>query len=109
MSIETFKAILGETTLSDEQLEILLERAKRMALNHYYWKIDDEPTIDEKENFINRYEFEIYDYAKAVVESASREGLIEFSELGVTRRWESSGDKSVEDALDKIPVNTYVW
>jgi len=108
MNIATFRTILGETTLTDEQLEVLLERAKRMAINHYFWKEDDEPTEDEKEKFINRYEYEIYDYAKTVVDSSKRDGMIEFSELGVTRRWESGGDKSVDNALNLIPVKTYI-
>ena len=47
--MRAFGQAINNDDLSDEQLEILLERAKRMALNHYYWKIDDEPTIDEKE------------------------------------------------------------
>ena len=109
MSIETFKTILGETTLTDEQLEVILERAKRKALNHYFWKSDDNPTDEEKENFIDRYEFEIYDLAKTVLDVASRNGLKQFSELGVTRVWQSGGDKAVEDSLSQIPVKTYVW
>lgn len=109
MSIETFKTILGETTLTDAQLEVLLERARRKALNHYFWKSDDNPTDEEKENFINRYEFEIYDLAKTVLDVANRNGLKQFSELGVTRVWETGGDKAIETALNQIPVKTYVW
>lgn len=109
MNIETFKTILGETSFTDEQLEVLLERAKRKALNHFFWKSDDEPLEEEKENFINRYEYEIYDLAKTVIDVAKRDGLKEFSELGVTRIWASGGDKEIEDALSQIPVKTYVW
>ena len=109
MSVETFKVILGETSLTDEQLEIMLERAKRKAINHYFWREDDIPTDEDKENFIDRYEYEIYDLAKTVIEVASRNGLKQFSELGVTRIWESGGDKAVDDALSSIPVQTYVW
>jgi hypothetical protein len=109
MSVETFKVILGETSLTDEQLEIMLERAKRKAINHYFWREDDNPTDEEIENFIDRYEYEIYDLAKTVISVASRNGLKQFSELGVTRVWESGGDKEVEDALSAIPVQTYVW
>jgi len=109
MSVETFKVILGETSLTDEQLEIMLERAKRKAINHYFWREDDNPTDEEIENFIDRYEYEIYDLAKTVITVASRNGLKQFSELGVTRVWESGGDKEVEDALSAIPVQTYVW
>ncbi len=109
MNVETFKTIIGDTTLTDEQLVVLLERAKRKAINHYWWKEDDTPTDDEIENFIDRYEFEIYDVAKTIIDSASRDGLKRFSELGVTREWESGGDKAIEDALSQIPVQTYVW
>jgi len=109
MSVETFKVILGETSLTDEQLEIMLERAKRKAINHYFWREDDNPTDEEIENFIDRYEYEIYDLAKTIISVASRNGLKQFSELGVTRVWESGGDKEVEDALSAIPVQTYVW
>lgn len=109
MNVETFKTILGETSFTDEQLEVLLERAVRKALNHFFWKSDDNPTDDEKENFINRYEYEIYDLAKTVIDVSKREGLKEFSELGVTRVWQSSGNKEVEDCLSQIPVKTYVW
>ena len=109
MSVETFKVILGETSLTDEQLEIMLERAKRKAINHYFWREDDNPTDEEIENFIDRYEYEIYDLAKTVISVASRNGLKQFSELGVTRVWESGGDKAIEIALSSIPTKTYVW
>ena len=109
MSVETFKTILGETSFTDEQLEVLLERAKRKAINHHYWRTDDNPTDEEKENFINRYEYEIYDLAKAVIDVAKREGLKQFSELGVTRVWAIDGNKTVEDALSQIPTKVYMW
>lgn len=109
MNIETFKTILGTTSMTDKQLEVLLERATHKAVNHYFWKSDDNPTDEEKENFINRYEYEIYDLAKTIIDSASRNGLKQFSELGVTRVWESGRDKAIETALSCIPVKTYVW
>ena len=109
LNLETFKSILGETSMTDEQLLILLERAERKAVNHYWWKTDDTPTDEEKENFINRYEYEIYDLAKTVTDVASRDGLKQFSELGVTRVWETGGDKAIESALSQLPVKTYVW
>lgn len=109
MNIETFKSILKDTSLTDDQLLILLERAKRKAINHYWWKVDDNPTDDEIENFIDRYEFEIYDVAKTIYDTSSRDGLKKFSELGVTREWDSGGDKAIEDALSQIPTKTYVW
>ena len=103
MSIETFKLLIGETSYTDEQLMVLLERAKRMAINHYWWKEDDIPTNEEVENFIERYEFEIYDLAKTVIESAQRGGLKQFSELGVTRVWQTTGSKDIEDSLKPRP------
>lgn len=109
LNIETFKTILGETSYTDEQLKVLLERAKRKAVNHFWWKEDDNPTDEQIENFTDRYEFEIYDLAKTVIDVAIRDGLKEFSELGVRRVWESGGNKAVEDALSAIPVQTYVW
>ena len=109
LNIETFKSVLGETSASDKQLETLLERAKRKAINHYWWKTDDTPTDEEIENFINRYEYEIYDLAKTVLDVASRNGLKQFSELGVTRVWGVDGDTAIENALGELPVKTYVY
>lgn len=109
MDIETFKTILGDTTLTDEQLEVMLDRACKKAINHYFWGLGDEPTDEEKENFISRYEYEIYDVAKTIIDTSQRGGLKQFSELRVTRVWESGGDKEIETALSQIPVKTYVW
>lgn len=109
MSIETFKAIIGETSFTDAQLEVLLDRAISMALNHYFWGEGDVPTTEERENFINRYEYEIYDLAKTTLDVAKRDGLKEFSELGVKRVWQSGGDESIGSSLSQIPVKTYVW
>ena len=108
MSIETFRTILGKEDITDEELEVLLKRATRKAINHFYWKEDDIPTEEQEENFIDRYEYEIYDLAKTMYSVAKRDGLKMFSELGVTREWETGGDKSVERALSAIPVQTYV-
>lgn len=109
MDVETFKLYLGETSYSDEELEFLLERAKRKAINHYWWKEDDIPTDEEQDNFINRYEYEIYDLAKTVIDVGKRNGLKQFSELGVTRVWQSGGEKAIEDSLSQLPVKTYIW
>lgn len=109
MSVETFRKIIGNTSLTDEQLEIMLERAKKLAVNHYWWKEDDEPLDEDIDKFVNRYEYEIYDVAKAMYESSSREGMKQFTELGVTRIWENGGDKAIANALSAIPVQTYVW
>lgn len=109
MSIETFKKIYPNTSLTDEQIEVLLERAKKLAVNHFWWKEDDEPQSDDIEKFVNRYEYEIYDVAIAINSSASRDGMKQFTELGVTRVWENGGEKAIANALSAIPVQTYVW
>ena len=109
MNIETFKKVIADDSLTDDQLEIMLKRAEKLALNHYFWGEGDNPTESEIEDFCNRYEFEIYDIAKAVYEVDSREGLKQFTELGVTRVWESGGDETVNSAISAIPVKTYVW
>lgn len=108
MSIDILKTIIGESDLTDEQLAVLLDRAKKKAVNHYFWQVDDNPTEEEKEAFYDRYEYEIYDVAKAMVESDSRDGLKRYVELGVTREWETGGEKAIEGALSAIIPKTYV-
>lgn len=108
MNIETFKTILGDSELTDEQLTVLLERAKKKAVNHYFWGADDDPTEDELEKFYDRYEFEIYDVAKTIMDSADRDGLKRYVELGITREWETGGEKAIENALSAIIPKTYV-
>ena len=108
MTIDKLKIILGETELTDEQLSVLLERAQKKAVNHYFWGVDDIPTEEEKESFYERYEYEIYDVAKAMTESESRDGLKRYVELGVTREWETGGEKALEGALSAIIPKTYV-
>lgn len=108
MNIETLKIIIGGN-ISDEEAAVLLERAKKKAVNHYFWQTDDKPTDDELEDFFDRYEYEIYDVAKAVYSSDSREGLKQFIELGVTRTWADSGDKEIANALSEITPKTYVY
>ena len=78
MSIETFKAIIGETSFTDAQLEVLLDRATSMALNHYFWGEGDIPSAEERENFINRYEYEIYYIANTILDITKYDGLKEF-------------------------------
>ena len=55
MSIETFKAIIGETSFTDAQLEVLLDRAISMALNHYFWGEGDIPTAEELRTGMARF------------------------------------------------------
>lgn len=109
MSVETFKKIYPNTSLTDEQIEVLLDRAVKLSVNHYWWKEDDEPQSDDIDKFVSRYEYEIYDVANAINASASRDGMKQFTELGVTRVWESGGDEAIKKALSAIPVQTYVW
>ena len=108
MSIDILKTIIGDSELTDEQLAVLLDRAKKKAVNHYFWQSDDNPTEDEKEAFYDRYEYEIYDVAQAMVDSDSRDGLKRYVELGVTREWETGGEKAIEGALSAIIPKTYV-
>lgn len=108
MSIDTLKTIIGDSELTDDQYTVLLERAKKKAVNHYFWGVDDNPSTEELEQFYDRYEFEIYDVAKTMVDSDSRDGLKRYVELGVTREWESGGDKAIEQALSAIIPKTYV-
>lgn len=108
MDLKTFKTILGNNSISDDEATVLLNRATKKAVNHYFWQEDDNPTEDEVEKFTNRYEYEIYDVAKAMYDSDSRDGLKQFVELGVSRTWQDSGDKVIEKALSAIIPKTYV-
>ena len=108
MRIETLQRIIGNS-ISEEDAELVYERAKKLAINHFFWKEDDEPQSDEIERFVSRYDYEICDLAKAIYDNASRGGMKQFSELGVTRVWETGGDKMIANALSAIPVQTYVW
>ena len=109
MNVEILRQIINDSSLTDEQLEVMLTRATRKAVNHYFWKEDDIPTEEQVEKFCERYEYEIYDVAKAMYSGDSRGGMKSFTELGVQRVWESGGDKAVDNALSAIPTQTYVW
>ena len=92
----------------DEQIAVLLVKAQKQAANQHFWADDDIPTEAELERFYNRYEFEIYDLAKAINSVDARGGLVSHTELGVTRNWGQTGKKDIELALAKIPPKTYV-
>lgn len=109
MDLTTAKAILNDDTLSDEEVSVLLQRAKKLAKNQHFWKPDDNPTDAELEAFYDRYEFEIYDIMKNIVSADARGGLKEFSELGVTRKWGETGTESLTSAVSVIPAKTYVY
>ena len=108
MDIQTFKTILGDNSISDDDANVLLKRAMKKAVNHYFWQSDDNPSEAELKAFYDRYEFEIYDVGKAMVESDSRDGLKRYVELGVTREWETGGEKAIDGALSAIIPKTYV-
>lgn len=100
MDIETAKIIISDSDLSDMEVSVLLNRAKKLAKNHYFWHPKDYPTEEELEAFYDRYEFAIYDIAKEIHDAASRDGLKQFTELGVTRVWGLSGQESVTNVLN---------
>lgn len=100
MSIETARTIIGDSELTDGEVSVLLERAKKLAKNHYFWHPKDKPDEDELEAFYDRYEYEIYDVAKEIYSANSRDGLKQFTELGVTRVWGLSGQESIDNVLN---------
>lgn len=108
MDAKLLKVILDDETLTDEQIAVLLVKAQKQAANQHFWADDDIPTEAELERFYNRYEFEIYDLAKAINSDDARGGLVSHTELGVTRNWGQTGKKDIELALAKIPPKTYV-
>lgn len=108
MDLNTAKTIIADDTLSDDEVSVLIQRAQKLAKNQHFWKNDDNPTDAELEAFYARYEFEIYDIAKEVRSAASRGGLKEFSELGVTRKWGETGAESINTAVSAIPPKTYI-
>lgn len=109
MDICTAKIVIDDPTLSDDAISILIIRARKKAANHHFWGANDNPSEEELNCFYNRYEMEIYDLAKAINSSDSRDGLISYSELGVNRSWGKTGKETIEDALSAIPPKTYVF
>ena len=97
--------------IDEESASILLNRAKKLAVNHYWWGINDIPTDEEIERFCKRYEYEIYDVAKALQSDADHDGEISHTELGITRVWSKGNSSSsvVTEALGAIPAKTYFW
>lgn len=108
MDIEKAKEIIGDNDLSIKEVSVLLERAKKMAKNHYFWHPKDNPTEEEQEAFYDRYEYEIYDIANEMHSVLAREGLKQFTELGVTRVWAYGGFESVSAIINStILPKTY--
>lgn len=108
ISAEKLAVILDDSTLSEDEISVLLERAEKLAVNHYFWKPDDDPTDTELSRFYNKYEFEIYEVAKALNSDSARDGETQHTELGITRVWGKTGKEGVDDALSSIPVRSYV-
>lgn len=108
LDVKVLKVILDDETLTDEQISVLLLRAQKLAVNQHFWMDDDVPTEEELKQFCDRYEFEIYDVAKAIDSDDARGGLVSHTELGIVRNWGQSGKKDIEMALSKIPPKTYV-
>lgn len=108
MDLKTARTIIGDSSMSDDEVSALILKAQKLAKNQHFWKPDDHPTDEQLENFYDRYEFEIYDIAKSIQQSDARGGLTEFSELGVTRRWGKTGTESVNAAVASIPPKTYI-
>ena len=108
MDLNTARTIIGDSSLSDDEVSVLLLKAKKLAKNHYFWHPEDNPTDDELNGFYERYEFEIYDIAKSISQSDARGGLTEFSELGVTRRWGKTGTESINASVAAIQPKTYI-
>ena len=63
MDLNTAKKIIGDVSMSDEDVSVLIQRAQKLAKNQHFWKTDDNPTDAELEAFYNRYEYEIYEIA----------------------------------------------
>lgn len=108
MDLGIARAIIKDQTLTDEDLSVLLAKAQREALNHYFWKIDDTPTLEQKEAFLEKYEFEIYDIAKAINSDDARDGLVSHTELGVSMQWGETGKETIMKAVSVIPRKAYV-
>jgi hypothetical protein len=108
MDFEIAKKIVNDETLDDENLSVLLLKAQKLAVNQYFWKVDDIPTDEQKQAFLDKYEFEIYELVKALNADDARGGLVSHTELGITRQWGETGEVSIQKALAKIPRKAYV-
>lgn len=108
MDLKTARTIIGDSSMSDDEVSALILKAQKLAKNQHFWHPDDNPTDDELNGFYDRYEFEIYDIAKNIQQSDARGGLKEFSELGVTRKWGESGTESINASVAAIPPKTYI-
>lgn len=107
MDIGIAKAIIDDATLTDEKLSVLLLKAQRLALNHYFWKLDRPVTDEQKDMFLTKYEFEIYDVARAINKDDARDGEVSHTELGITRQWGETGKQTIDKALSAISRKAY--
>jgi hypothetical protein len=78
-----------------------------LALNHYFWKLDRPPTDEQKDAFLTKYEFEIYDVARAMNKDDARDGEVSHTELGITRQWGETGKQTIDKALSALPRKAY--
>lgn len=95
MDAKLLKVILDDETLTDEQIAVLLVKAQKQAANQHFWADDDIPTEAELERFYNRYEFEIYDLAKAINSDDARVDLY----LTLNLELPGTGDRQVRKIL----------
>lgn len=110
MDAKVLLKLIGNDQLTEDDAEILLQRAVRLAINHRWWGENDKPTEEEIGQFIDRYEFEIYDIAKSIQSDSDHDGEIQHTELGITRVWgKTDAQTLVAKALGAIPPKTYVW
>lgn len=108
MDVNTAQLIIKDDTLSESDISILLKKAQRLAVNQHFWAPDDVPTEEQLTAFYERYEFEIYDIAKAINSDDARDGLKSFTELGVQRTWGKTGKETIDSAISAIPPKTYI-
>ena len=108
MDISIARKVIHNNTLDDNDIALLVLQAQKKAVNHHFWLENDSPSEEELQRFYDRYEMEIYELAKEIYSSDARGGLKSFSELGVSRTWEEGGQKSIENALSRIPPKTYI-
>lgn len=108
METNEIKILLGEPEMTNAEVDALMRKAKAKAINHYFWHPEDNPDFEAREDFLERYEYEIVDVAKAIIASDARGGLVQHTELGITDNWGKTGVSSIDESLNEIPRKTYV-
>lgn len=101
--------IIGDDSLTENDVMSLVDRAERRALNYYFWSEDERPSDEQKDAFLEMHEYDIYEIASTLVNSIERGGLVSHTELGITDNWGKSGSQSVDEILGfLIGRKTYV-